>query len=323
MDWGAVLGAAALIPLLNAGIRLAVPTALAAVGEALCQRSGVLNLGLEGMMLMGAFGSFLGAYATGSAWAGVVAGVASGVALAAVMALFSVRFKTEQVINGIAVVLLAQGLTTFGFQRLFGVTASPPRIRPLPDLRIPVLGDIPGVGGILFHQSPLVFLGAGLMAAVWWLLFRTRFGLSVRAAGESPAAADAAAVSVDRVRWLALLVSGGMAGLGGAVLVIAQLGLFQSNITAGRGWVAIALVIFGRWNPVRVVGGALLFGLTDALQLRIQAASGGYETSVPFELFQLLPYLVTVVVVSVATVRARRDAQPSALGVPFEKEVRA
>jgi simple sugar transport system permease protein len=320
MDWGAVFGAAAIIPLLNASIRLAIPTGLAAVGESLCQRAGVLNLSLEGMMLSGAYAAFLGVHYSGQQWLGVATGIGGGLLIGVLMATFSITLKTEQVINGIALVLLAQGLTGFIHVQLFGVT-SPERFDPLAPLEVPLLGAIPGVGSVVFDQSPLVYVAVVLIVGIWWVLNRTRFGLAVRAAGDRPAAADAAGLNVDHVRWMAILVSGAMAGLGGAVLVVGQLGLFVQNVTAGRGWVAIALVIFGRWNPLRVAAGALLFGFTDALQLRIQAASGGIESNVPFELFQALPYLVTIIVVIVATARSRDDAQPEALGVPYIKGV--
>jgi general nucleoside transport system permease protein len=322
MDWGSILGPAALPSLFAGGVRLAIPTALAAVGESFCERAGVLNLGLEGMMLAGALGSFLGEYYTGDPWIGVAAGIAAGLLIGALKALLSVTLKTEQVINGIALVLFAQGATAFVYGRLFGVTSSPPRIEGLPAVEIPWLSSIPAVGEVLFSQNVLVYTSGLLVIAVWWVLFRTRFGLSVRAVGESPGAADAAAVSVDRIRWMALLVCGGMAGLGGAVLVIGQLHLFAPNVTAGRGWVAIAIVIFGRWHPIWACAGAFVFGFVDALQLRVQAAGGGLNAPVPFELFQGLPYLVTVLVMVFSAARAARDAQPSALGVPYLKGVR-
>ncbi len=321
MDWGAVFGAAALIPLLNASVRLAVPTGLAAVGESLCQKAGVLNLSLEGMMLTGAYAAFLGAHYSGEPWVGVLTGIGGGVLIGVLMALFSVTLKTEQVINGIALVLLAQGLTSFVHVKLFGVTA-PERFDPIRPMEVPLLGSVPGIGSVVFDQSPLVYLAAALIFAMWWTLRSTRFGLSVRAVGDRPSAADAAGISVDGVRWIAILASGAMAGLGGAVLVVGQLGLFVQNVTAGRGWIAIALVIFGRWSPPRVAAGAFLFGFTDALQLRIQSASGGIESEVPFEFFQALPYLVTLVVVVVATARARDDAQPESLGLAFVKGTR-
>jgi general nucleoside transport system permease protein len=321
MDWGDIIGPAALASLFSSGVRLATPTALAAVGESFCERAGVLNLGLEGVMLSGALGSFLGAYYSGDPWIGVLAGIVAGILVAAIKAYLSVTLKTEQVINGISIVLLAQGVTSFIYGKLFGVTSSPPRIEGLGAIRIPGLSNVPFVGTVLFRHSILVYISLLLAVGVWLLLFRTRFGLAVRAAGESPGAADAAAVPVDGIRWLALLTSGAMAGLGGAVLVISQLQLFANNVTAGRGWVAIAIVIFGRWNPLLVMGGAFLFGVTEALQLRVQAAGGGINAAVPYEFFQALPYLITVVVMSLSAIRGARDAQPAALGVAYRKEV--
>jgi simple sugar transport system permease protein len=275
------------------------------------------------MMLSGTLASFLATYYTGQAWLGVLAGIGAGLLIAVIMAVLSLTFKTPQVVNGIVLVIFAQGLTAFIYDRLFGVTTTPPRFDSLQPVKIPLLGDIPGVGTVLFNQSVLVYIGVGFIALVAWILFKSRFGLSVRACGERPAAADAAGISVDRIRWVALLISGFMAGLGGAVLAVGQLGFFRDNLTAGRGWVAIALVIFGRWSPMRVFAGSLLFGLTDALQLRIQAAGGGIQSGVPFEFFQALPYLMTIFVVVLATARARDDAQPAELGAHFEKESRS
>jgi ABC-type uncharacterized transport system permease subunit len=257
---------------------------------------------------------------TGSHAVGALAGIGAGVLLALLMAFLSVTLKTEQIINGIAIVLLAQGFTVFIFEKLFG-GGDQPTIPDLADVKIPLLGDIPGVGPVLFDQN-LLFYAAGILAILVWLLMtRTRFGLSVRAAGERPEAADSVAVPVDRIRWIALIVCGAMAGLGGAVLVIGQLNVFDTDVTAGRGWIAIALVIFGRWNPPLVLAGAFLFGLTDALQVRVRTVGGGAGSEVPYELFQALPYLVTIAVMVAATVWARRNAQPAALGIPFRKGV--
>jgi general nucleoside transport system permease protein len=319
MDWSAIFGGSGLTVLFSSAVLLAMPTALAALGETVCERAGVLNLGLEGMMLSGALGAFLGAYYAHSPVVGTLCGVAVGVAMGALMAFLSVTLKTEQVINGIALVLFAQGMTAFLFEKLFG-GGKQPTIPGVPDLKIPLLGSIPGVGPVLFDQNALLYLSGGVAVAIWLLLMRTRFGLSVRAVGERPEAADAVAVDVARIRWIALLICGGMAGLGGTLLVIGDLNLFQPNITGGRGWVAIALVIFGRWNPLLVFGGVLLFGFADALQVQVRAVSGGTNTTVPYELFQALPYIVTLVVLVTATVVARYSAQPAALGIPFRKD---
>jgi general nucleoside transport system permease protein len=319
MDWNEVIGPAATITLAGAGLQSAMPIAVAAVGECVAERSGVLNLGLEGMMLSGAFTSFLATYHTGSPVVGVLAGVGVGVLLGAVMAFLSVTLKTEQIINGIAIVLFAQGITAFLFDDLFKGSQRP-TIDRLPDIKIPVLGSIDRVDSIV-NQNWLFWISLAIALGVWLLLERTRFGLTVRAVGESPHAADSVAVDVARIRWFALLVCGAMAGLGGAVLVVGQLNLFDTNVTAGRGWIAIALVIFGRWRPPIILAGAFLFGFTDALQFRVQAVSGGINSSVPYEFFQALPYLVTLVVMVTATIWARRDAQPAGLGIPFRKGV--
>lgn len=316
MDWSTIIG----IGLFATGLQLAMPTALAAVGEAFSERAGVLNLGLEGMMLCAALASFSVAYYSDAA-VGVLAGVATGMLVAALMAFLSVTLKTEQVINGIVIVLFAQGITAFAYERIFGSTSTQPEIPSLANLHVPGLASIPWLGPVLFDQNALFYISIALVAAVWLLLMNTKFGLSVRAVGEHPAAADSVAVRVDLVRWLALLVCGAMAGFGGAVLVIGNVNLFGTNVTAGRGWVALALVIFGRWNPLLVFGGALAFGILDALQLRIQAASGGSNSAVPFEVFQALPYVLTLAVMVATTIAARRTAQPAALGVPFRKEV--
>jgi ABC-type uncharacterized transport system permease subunit len=322
MDWGEIFGPGALVVLLSTSVAFAMPTALAAVGETVAERAGVLNLGLEGMLLCGALASFLVAYYVDSVALGTLAGVAIGAGLGALMAFLSVTLRTEQIINGIAIVLLAQGLTAFTFEKLFG-GGDQPTVNGIKDLEVPLLSDIPGVGPVLFEQNALFYISIALIVVVCLVLARTRFGLSVRAVGESPAAADAAAVSVARTRWLALLICGGMAGMGGAVLVLGQLNLFETNVSAGRGWIAVALVIFGRWNPLWVLGGAFLFGFTDALQIRVQAVSGGISSSVPTEIFGAAPYAITLIVMVAATVWAGRDAQPAALGVPFRKGVSA
>lgn len=318
MNWHAIFVGHGLTVLLTSTILLAMPTALAALGETVNERAGVLNLGLDGIMLSGAMAAFLGDYYTHSPVVGALCGVAIGVLIGALKAFLSVTLKTEQVINGIAIVLFAQGITAFVFEKLFGGAAQP-SIPDIPNLKIPLLGSIPGVGPVLFDQNAMVYVSVAIAAGVWLALTRTRFGLAVKAVGESPEAADAVAVSVSKIRWIALLIGGGMAGLGGTVLVIGDLNLFEPNVTAGRGWVAIALVIFGRWNPLLVFGGTFLFGFTDALQVQVRAVSGGTNTAVPYELFQALPYLVTLAVLVTATVVARRSAQPSALGIPFRK----
>ncbi|WP_315923286.1 ABC transporter permease [Mesorhizobium sp. SP-1A] len=308
-----------LIPLLSTAFVLSIPVALAAVGECICQRTGVLNLGVEGMMLMGALTAFLGAFYSDNSWIGVLAGIAGGVSFGILMGILCISIKGEQVVSGIVVVLLSLGFTSYLYGSLFHVGSTPPRIDGLPPIHIPLLSDIPFVGPILFRQTLLVYLSLGLIVLLSWMLERTSLGLALQAIGEKPEAGDAAGLNVDMLRWLGIVTSSAMAGLGGAVLIIAQLHLFADNITAGRGWIAIALVIFGRWKPLWVFAGALLFGIVDAIQLKIQVMAGGIDSIVPFEMFQALPYVVTLGVLVLSAIRARRNAQPSALGVPFIK----
>jgi ABC-type uncharacterized transport system permease subunit len=319
VDWGNVIGGAAIIPLLGAAISLAVPIAVAASGECIAERSGVLNLGLEGMMLCGALGAFLATYHSGNSLFGLAVGGAAGLVLAAFVGIFVIRFKIDQVVVGVAAVILAGGITSYIYLRQFGRSTTPPTLPGLKVIDVPLLSKIPGVGTVLFQQQWTTYVGLLIPFAMWWVLARTRFGLSVRAVGEKPDAADANAVSVDAIRWMGLLIAGLMGGLGGGMLVIGDVHLFRDQITAGRGWIAIAMVIVARWNPIGALAGALLFGFTFALQNRLQTSLGGLATSFPSELFQALPYIVTFVVVTISTIRARRNPQPSALGSPFFK----
>lgn len=274
-----------------AAIRLAIPVALAALGALVSERSGVLNLGLEGMMLSGAFGGYALTEASGSPWLGLTAGVVVGAACGAILALLVVTARANQVVTGIAFTLLAVSATTYLFQQRYSIGGNPPRID-----RIDV--------------SVLVVMVLAVLFVVWFVLGRTTFGLALSAAGESPEAVDALGYSVERLRWHATMIGGALAGLGGAALVCGPLGLFIENVTAGRGWVALALVVFAGWKPVPAVAGAFLFGLCDAAQLRLQ----GTATGVPYEVFLALPYLATLVAL---VLRARASRTPAALGVPY------
>jgi len=278
---------------LSAALRLAVPVALAALGGLVNERAGVLNLALEGMMISGALGGYLAANETGSPWAGLVAGAVAGGVVGAVLAVAVVRIKANQMVAGLALTLLCTAATTYLFRTLFGIGSVPPRVERL---GMPVL----------------VVLTLAVFAVVWVVLTRTNLGLALSAAGDAPVAVDALGYRVDRIRTGASVASGLLAGLGGAVLVCGPLGLFLENVTHGRGWVALALVVFARWRPWACFGGALLFGLCDAVQLRLQ----GQATAVPYELFLALPYLITL---AALVVRGRSSAAPLALGEPFER----
>ncbi len=251
-------------------LTLATPLVFAAVGELISERSGVINIGLEGMMLVGAFFSFLVAWASGSFWLGVAAGIGAGMALAAVMGLLSLKAGADQIVVGVGLNILALGLTSFLFEQIF--LSRPQVVMAVPEpVAVPGLSGIGGIGQAVFRQPVLVYLSWLTVLAAWWVLYRTTWGLAVRSAGETPAAADTAGIRVDRVRWIGTLVAGCLGGLGGAVLSVGQVGLFVQQISAGQGYIALAAVIFGGWRPLAVLGACLFFAGTNALQLQLQA----------------------------------------------------
>jgi general nucleoside transport system permease protein len=276
---------------LAAAIRLAIPVAVAALGELITERAGVLNLGLEGTMLFGALAGYLATLASGTPWLGLGGGLVAGAACGAVLALLMVVVRADQIVTGLAFTLFAGSATTYLFELSYAIGQAPPRIPSL-------------------SMLPLVVIVLVVLAGVWFLLTRTTAGLVLSAAGEAPEAVDALGYRIPRVRTLATVAGSALAGLAGAMLVCGPLGLFVQNVTAGRGWVALALVVFARWRPGRAVAGALLFGLCDAAQLRLQ----GTATEIPYEVFLALPYVVTLLALMV---RARRSGTPAALAVPF------
>ena len=303
---------AVLIGILTSGIRLATPYLFASIGEMFGQRSGVYNLGVEGMMLMGAFAAFYATFTTGNPWLGLLAAVVVGLIMGLAMAVISVTFQAEQGISGIGVYLFGLGMSDLLFQKTLGTVETVRGFRPV---SIPVLSDLPIVGPILFQQSVMVYLAYALVPVAWYLLYRTTFGLKVRAVGENPAAADSLGVSVKRTRYLTVTIGGMLAGVAGASLSIALLNVFQQNLTSGIGFIAVALVYFGGWRPYGVLFGALLFSMVNALQLWIQALS----IPIPFdasELLIMLPYLLTILVLVFSAGRMRK---PSALGTVYER----
>ena len=254
---------------LGASIRLASPLILAATGETVAERAGVINIGLEGMMLSGAFAGYAIGAATGDPWLGMFGALVVGVLVGLLTALVTVVGKADQIVVGVGLNLLALGGTTFLFRDLF--SDNEPEVGPIARWEVPLLSDLPAVGEAVFHQSPLVYLAFATVPLTAWVLARTNFGLSVRAAGDSPAALDTAGVSVTKVRLVATGVAGGLAALGGAFLSVGQLGAFNEDMTSGRGFLALAAVIFGRWRSAWVMVACVLFGMVDALQLRLQS----------------------------------------------------
>lgn len=295
---------------LAGAIRLATPIVIAALGETIAERSGTINLGIEGMMAIGAFAGIWGAAEAG--WGiGLVAGGIAGAVLAFGMAVAVLRGGANQIVVGIAMTLLGAGLAAYFF-KLWQPSGRDAVIVPLvPTIRIPVLADLPLVGPTLFQQNLLTYGAVALLALVAWGLVRTRPGLMLRAVGDDPDSAAMRGVDVLRVRGLALVAAGALAGLGGAAMTIGYLGSYTDGVTGGRGWIALAVVIIGRWSPVGAVLGALLFALCDSLALLAQSWAGG----LPVEAWTALPYAVTL---AVLVLTARRQNAPRALGRPYE-----
>src|SRR5476651_716186 len=290
-------------------IAASTPMLLAAAGGLVVERSGVLNLGVEGMMIMGAACGFGGAYLTGSTFLGALCGILAGAALSVVFAALTLGMAVNQVAAGLALTILGVGLSG-----LIGAGFVGEKITPAPSLHIPFLTDIPIVGRILFGQDMFVYFSVALVAAIWWFLYRTRSGLILRAVGDSHTSAHALGYPVLKIRMLAVLFGGGCAGLGGAFLPLAYTPFFIPGMTAGRGWIALALVVFASWMPGRLVAGAYLFGAVTILQLHAQGAGLG----IPSQLMSSLPYLATVIVlVLISRSRTGGSTAPAALGTVF------
>lgn len=247
---------------------LTTPILLAAIGELISERAGVLNVGLEGMMLVGAFFSFWVAWKSGNLVVGALAGLAAGAVFGVVMALLSVEAQADQVVSGVGINILAIGLTTLLFDEIFGDRAIVELDR-IGAIAVPGLSSIPEFGPVLFDRDPVLYFAFVSVPLAWFLLYRTKWGLAIRAAGEMPAAAETAGVSIRRVRWLSILAASAMAALGGTFLALVTLGIFRQEMTAGRGFLALVAVIFGRWHPFGVLGACLVLGGADALQVRL------------------------------------------------------
>jgi ABC-type uncharacterized transport system permease subunit len=285
------------------------PLLLAAAGELVTERAGVLNLGLEGMMIMGAACGFAGAHFTGSVMVGAVAGMLAGMFMSALFAVLTLGLAVNQVAAGLALTIFGVGLSG-----LIGAGFVGERIETAPHLYLPFLTDIPFLGKIVFGQDGFVYASLTLVIGIWWFLYRTRAGLILRAVGDNHVSAHALGYPVLRIRTLAVLFGGACAGLGGAYLPLAYTPFFTPGMTAGRGWIALALVVFASWRPGRVVIGAYLFGAVTILQLHAQAMS----LPIPSQFMSSLPYLATVVVViAIWRGRGRGSAAPASLGLVF------
>jgi general nucleoside transport system permease protein len=295
-----------------AAVRIATPLLLGTLGELVCERAGVLNLGIEGIMTAGAMSGWLAVYLGASLWTGVLVAALVGAALGLLHALLTVPLGLSQHVTGIGVTLLATSLAYFTYRMVLPTATSPPRIEAFAPLAIPYLSDLPFLGEALFRQTALTWLAVLLVAVVAWVLHRTPLGLAVRAVGENPAAAESQGVSVHAVRIGAVMAGSAIMAVGGAFLTMSAFNAFFFEMVAGRGWICIALVVFASWRPGKALLGALLFGAFDAYQVRLQQIVPG----VPYQVFLMLPYLLSIAALVAVS---RRAAYPQALMVPYRK----
>ncbi len=300
-----------IIPLLAATVQSGTPVLYATLGEIFTEKSGVLNLGVEGVMLLGALAAFSVSLATGSPWLGFLAAGGIGVVAALLHGIVCLWFQGNQVVSGLALTILGTGLADYLGTPYIGETA--PGFAPV---AVPFLIDIPAVGLIFFNHDPLVYISYLFPFLLWFILYKTRAGLGLRSVGENPAAAKAAGLVAASYRWLGILGGGFLMGLGGAYLSLSYTHLWTNNLTAGRGWIAVALVIFAFWRPGRAIFGAWLFGGVMALQLRLQASG----TQIPSSLLLMLPYGLTIMVLAISSWRQGRSEEPRFLGVNIAPE---
>jgi simple sugar transport system permease protein len=309
-----------IISLWAAGVRSGTAILFASVGEIFAERSGVLNLGVEGMMLMGAMTGYGVAFATGNPWLGLLAAMIVGAALALLHAFVTVSLRADQVVSGLALTFLGTGMSAVLGASLVEVKNAP----RLPAFEIPLLAQIPIIGQILFSHNIVVYLGFILAPLAWFWVYRTRPGMSLRAVGEYPAAADVLGISVARLRYFYVMLGGMFAGLGGAALSLAITPLWLEGMTAGQGWIAVGMVIFARWNPLAAMAGAYLFGAINRLPLDIQNIGFFLRNPQLGYFMKMLPYLFTIFVLVISARQAlrKRVGAPAALGVPYQREDR-
>lgn len=312
LSWAAAGESFSFVGMLQDTVTRCVPITLGAIGGILSERSGVINISIEGMLLGSACTSAIGASLWGL-WVGVFVGIATGVALAAILAVLSIRYKVDQVIVGFAINFFALGMTSFISFRVLVPNPELNSLQPVQPIRIPLLADIPFIGEVLFVQTIFVYFTYLAVAVTTWALYRTKWGLRTRASGEYPKAAGTLGVRVLRLRYQNLLLAGAVAGIGGAWWPIGTVGRFDQNITGGRGFIALAAVIFGRWHPVGAFTGALVFALAEAVRLKI----GNFDTGIPSEFLIMAPYVVTLVVVA-GFIGASRA--PKAAGQPYDEQ---
>ena len=302
-----------LVSFLSSMIMLSTPTLIAALGIVFSERAGIVNIGTEGMMLMGALAGVIGSMMTGSVWLGALIAMLVAMLFAAIFAFFTVVVKADQTVIGTGMNILAAGLTITVNRAVFGASTSPPKIDVFGKAPIPLLSDIPLLGQVLFSQPLPVYIAFLLVPVAWFVMFRTNTGLKLRAVGENPRACDTVGINVARTRFVSILYSGLMAGFAGAFVSMGQMSFFTENMIAGGGFMALAAVVFGNYTPVGVMGAALVFGASNALKFLLQALN----TGIPSQFLVMLPYIITILALCGLI---RRSNKPASSAVPYVKE---
>lgn len=296
-----------------AAIRIASPLIFATMGELICERAGVLNLGIEGIMVAGAFAGWMTVYLGGDLWFGVIAAALAGAMFGLLHGTLTVPLGLSQHVTGIGVTLLATAITYFAYRVALPEVTSPPKIEPMQPFAVPVLSGIPVLGEALFNQTPLTYLAFLTVGVVAYVLYRTPLGLALRAVGENPAAVEAQGISVTALRIGAVMTGSALMAVGGAFLTLSAFNSFFFEMVNGRGWICVALVVFGSWRPGKALLGAILFAAFDAWQIRLQTLTGG---AVPYQFFLMLPYVLSIAALILV---ARRATYPKALMIPYQK----
>jgi ABC-type uncharacterized transport system permease subunit len=302
-----------LVSFFQADLRLATPILLAAIGMIYSERAGIVNIGAEGMMLVGALAGVAGSFYFGSAWYGTLIAIAFGALMGLLFGFIVITLQGDQIVTGIAFNLLGLGLTTSFARIFFGTSSTRPKIDAFNVVPIPFLSDIPIIGPILFRQATIVYFTIALVFITYFVLYKTTWGLTLRAVGEKPKAADTVGINVYKVRYFSIIIGGMLAALGGAFLSLGLVSLFTENMVAGRGFIAVAAVIFGKWNPIGVLGAALLFGAGDALVFRLQATG----TDIPYQFLLMIPYVLTIAALAGFV---GKSTAPAASCIPYDKE---
>lgn len=301
--------------ILSSAVMMCTPLFLGAIGEVFSERAGVMVCAIEGIFLLGAWGGFVGAYASGSLLVGLILAVIMGVLMAALYGFVTICLKQQQIVMGTAVNILAAGLAAF-FQRVFfGIPTVPLQVKPLIHIAIPLLSKLPIIGQVLFNQNIITYLAYILFPISFFVLYKTSVGLTIRSCGENPASVDTAGINVNRVRFLTVIIAGALGGLAGSFYTIGYLGMFTTGIIGGRGWIAFAICFLGNWNPKGALYGTLVFGITEAITIYLQSTQN--IPSIPNEFIIALPYILTIAL----TVSKRSFAVPKQLGIPYNKEL--